>query len=593
MQRLGSAFSLRVRLLFALAFFIVWRVDDLLVDFIVGTRFWAALPLSSIGPSITQGLATIHNLLVDGFSDLGIAIAGAFNALPAAVRDVIPTNALSRLALRLVSFFSWDAIGSFGAILLRLAGLALRFLVTLNIAGCIYNLSRIAKRYITMALMLPVRFYSERESEEESSAAPNNGSLKLIGMQRAGQTRRREYVEFFNSHIQRIGIILPGGGARSVYQAGALKAIYDFLGQYNALDKVKMITATSTGAWNAMFWLTGLMEEPKPGGPSIENWWKQTQFSDLVDFPWFWIPGISSFHYRPGPWREQFKQLFRDRIDPIFAPSPKIHLYFTRTDIRLSALGYSTNWSGVKQVVEKLGVDKQDNYRFIDVIENDGEQLQRLTDAIFASLGQAPLLPGKIQGAFFEDGDVLDPVPMRFAVPIESCDLVFVLPSNGPLEIDGNSREQRMRRIAHLQRAALERVSLKNADTINRMVERFERLQFGADTIASSENVFGLAEDAIHGIKEEIEEFGRAYKRLYVFTATPTGNMKIASTGYGQSDYSAAAFDLMYKQTSDELQHRFFEDIEPEDSQMVMVDGVQTGDAGNPARPSYRRTAHL
>ena len=49
----------------------------------------------------------------------------------------------------------------------------------------------------------------------------------------------------------------------------------------------------------------------------------------------------------------------------------------------------------------------------------------------------------------------------------------------------------------------------------------------------------------------------------------------------------------MYKQTTDELQHRFFEDIEPEDSQMVMIDGVQLGDAGNPAKPSYRRTAHL
>jgi hypothetical protein len=94
-------------------------------------------------------------------------------------------------------------------------------------------------------------------------------------------------------------------------------------------------------------------------------------------------------------------------------------------------------------------------------------------------------------------------------------------------------------------------------------------------------------------VREEIEEFNRAYKRLYLFTAGPTGNMKIGSAGYGNRRQAADAFDLMYAQTLAELQHRFFEDIEPEDSHIVMIDGVEVGDAGNPAKPSYRRAAQL
>src|SRR5713101_4136141 len=106
-----------------------------------------------------------------------------------------------------------------------------------------------------------------------------------------------------------------------------------------------MIAATSTGEWNAMFWLTVLMESAKPGSVTLETWWKESQFSRLIDFPWFWIPFVTNFHYRPGPWREQFTELFRKRIDPLFAGSPATHFYFTRTDVRLGALGYSSHWS--------------------------------------------------------------------------------------------------------------------------------------------------------------------------------------------------------------------------------------------------------
>jgi hypothetical protein len=591
MQRIGSAFSGRLRLLFVVLFFVVWHTDDALTQMVGASRVWSLLHLGTIGSETTETLTAAGAFLADAFSFIASTTAGVFRSLPPTVRDLIPTGILSRFFSGLAALFAWDSMRAFGAAIVHLALLLIRFLITLNVVGWLYNLGRLAIRYLVKGVMVPVRFYSERETDDSgATTAPVAAGTTLA--QEIGQ-RRREYVEFFAGHIERIGIILPGGGARGVYQAGALKAVYDFLRQYNALSKVKMVAATSTGAWNAMFWLTGLMDSAKPRAVTLETWWKENQFSQLIDFPWFWIPFVTNFHYRPGPWREQFADLFRKRLDPLFVGSPATHFYFTRTDVRLGALGYSTNWSGVKQVIEKLGVDKQDGYRFIDVIEADGDQLRRTTDAVFASLGQAPLLPGDLQGGRFEDGDAIDPVPLRFATPIENCDLVFVLPSYGPLETEGRSLEDRMRRLVHLQRGALERAALKNADTINRVAERFERLQFGAETIASNGQIAGIAEDAVSGVHEEIEEFNRVYKRLYLFTAGPTGKVKIPTAGYGHRRLAADAFDLMYAQTLAELQHRFFEDIEPEDSQVVMIDGFERGDAGNPVKPSYRRAAQL
>ena len=56
-----------------------------------------------------------------------------------------------------------------------------------------------------------------------------------------------------------IGIVLAGGGAKGAFQAGAMKAIYRYLAERNALDNVKVIACTSVGSWNALFWLAGLI----------------------------------------------------------------------------------------------------------------------------------------------------------------------------------------------------------------------------------------------------------------------------------------------------------------------------------------------
>jgi predicted acylesterase/phospholipase RssA len=587
MARISSALPVRTRILFVILFFIAWRIEDSLL-YRLGILYAAhspsaAIHLEALNQTASGGLSFVS----DGFSYMGTTILNAYSGLPDYVRDVIPTAALGRWISAIAGFFGIGPITSFVYTLLGLAGQLARVVIAFNVAGWMYNLLRRVARYLTMAFLVPVGFYSEKEPAQ-NEAAPD--SVNEPGSLERQPARRREYFEFLSGHVERIGIILPGGGARGTYQAGALQAVHDFLRDYGALGKVKMITASSIGAWNAMFWLAGMMDR-ESGGFSLENWWKQIEVSRLVEFPWFWMPFFSESRFRIGPWREQFMELFHRKLDPLFVGAPAIHFYFTRSDVALGALGYATNWSGIRQVTEKLGLDKQDNYRFVDVIEADGEQIKRTADAVFASLGNAPFFQGRWGDILFEDGGALDPVPLRFASPLENCDLVFILPAKGPIELAGRSRVHRMERVIHLQQSALEHASLRNADTINRVSERFERMQFGAQTIASS-GASGVAADAIDGVQEEIDEFNHAYKRLYLFTAYPAANLPVSNFGFRQRKQIAEGFDLMYEQTRTELQHRLFEDVEAEDAQVVMIDGA-IGSDGKPVKPTYRRAANL
>lgn len=586
MWRIRSAVPWRIRLLLALLLVAAWQAEGLLIQTVAGSRASVAA-LAAIASAASATTAAVGTFLVDGFSAIGAEIARLFALLPPAIRNVVPFALLSVLGRGVVVLFGWHACLVFVGGMFMLAGEAGRVLLALNVAGWVYNFLRRTGRQVARAIMLPVRFYADRETGDEEAAAPATQSVAS----RLGGQRRKEYLEFFSGHVESIAIILPGGGARGVYQAGALKAVYDFLRDYNALGKVRVIVGTSTGAWNAMFWMAGLMD-PAHGPVDLESWWKHKKFSRLMEFPRLWIPFLSDHCFSSAPWREQFVELFHDRLAHLFAEAPDLHFYLTRTDVRLGALRYATNWTGLKQRMQTLGVENQDNYRLVDVIEADGREFERLGDAVFGSLGQAPLFPGLCDGLLCESGDAIDPLPLRFAAPVEDCDLVFVLPSRGAPEKLGDSRESRLSRLTHVHQLALERFAVKNADTINRIAERFDRLQFGATTIAAAAGVVGVAAEAASGVREEIDEFNRAYKRLYIFTAGPADSLTIGSFGYGQEREAAAAFDLTYAQTSDELRHRLFEDVEPEDAHVVMVDGLVSS-KGEPLKPTYRRPSQF
>src|SRR2546425_616976 len=97
-----------------------------------------------------------------------------------------------------------------------------------QIASLIFTQFRLdlAVGLIVMALEFPTRLGAQPGASAEPSVSNDDG--RRVREAR----RRREYAQFMETHVKRIGIVLAGGGASGAYQAGALKAIYEFLRDY-------------------------------------------------------------------------------------------------------------------------------------------------------------------------------------------------------------------------------------------------------------------------------------------------------------------------------------------------------------------------
>lgn len=603
MARAKSEPPLGIVMLFVALFFVAWWIEDCLIYYIDWDEFGVVRIGSGIAHKAHLGdaWALIGNALWLIGQTIAAAVASATDSIAAAF-NAIPANLRATRALRLLRWSGVTIAGTFGgdsAISLVLgirwaAGTLARFIIAVNGACWIYNICRRGVCYAALAIQMPIRFYSERDTEAPVSA-PAWVSLNGDAGSKSATQRRREYVQFFGEHVERIGIILPGGGAKGAYQAGALKAIYEFLADYNALHKVRMIVANSTGAWNAMFWLTGLMQSVDERAVTLEKWWKSISFSGLMDFPWLWLPFRGASILRPAPWRESFGELFRKRCDRLFEEDPETHFYFGRCGLDDGVTRYSTNWRGITARIDDLGLDKADNYRFFDIIDTGRDTLKGMAAALFASIAIPPLFPySRIAGETFEDGGAVDSIPLHIAAPIEKCDLVFALPVSR-VATDGRGRDsirRRLLRVMDRRQSALEHATLKNADLINRMAERIERIELGISALAPITPAEGLAADALAGLREEIAEFNAEHKRLYIFSACPVGELEIGAFEFWKPRRAADAFDLMYAQTRRELRQRFFEDIEPEDAHVVMIDGrFPSGDEA--PTPAHRRIAHM
>ena len=74
-------------------------------------------------------------------------------------------------------------------------------------------------------------------------------------------------------------------------------------------------------------------------------------------------------------------------------------------------------------------------------------------------------------------------------------------------------------------------------------------------------------------MRDEIAQFNSEYKLLYIFTVCPAGKLELGTYDFWKRRKIQDSFDLMYLQTKRELQNRLFEDVEPEDPHIVLVDG--------------------
>ena len=597
MARIRSALPWGMLLLFGALFLLSWWIEDGLIyadwSHVRAFRI-ASLIVTQLRLDLALGLIVNTIWLAGHFlwtilARLSMLIAGGFKSLPASLLDTAAFRLLASFGASLVNTFGGDSAMNFGEELLWLIGKLIKAGVALNGAAWIYNIGRRAGRLIALVLEIPARLSAQRSVVADTSVS--NHDHRPVAEAR----RRREYAQFMETHVKRIGIVLAGGGASGAYQAGALKAIYEFLRDYDALDKVAMVAGTSIGAWNAMFWMAGMIESPDLRRPSLETWWKTISFSGLLEFRWLYVPFWSSSLLRTTPWRESFAQIFRGRLEQALSDDPPVHFYLTRTDVGEAVLKYATNWQGIAARLDQLGLDQNDDYRFFDVIEPGKDAPKQAAQAVFASMDLPPAFPRMNIGAdVCEDGGVLENLPIRFGAPIEDCDLLFVLPLHTSFKRtpERHSMLKRVLRVAEMRQGMLELTALRNVDTINRFAQRVERLDFGISAMATNVAVEGVATEALTGIREEISEFNEEYKQLYVFSIVPQGELEIGTFGFWKRREAADAFDLMYLQTRRELQNRLFEDIEPEDPRVVLVD-TQIPIGKDLPKPQYKRPAQL
>ena len=105
------------------------------------------------------------------------------------------------------------------------------------------------------------------------------------------------------------------------------------------------------------------------------------------------------------------------------------------SNVELGQLEFGTNNAALPNRKRRRWLSNQDETLIpsdqYEVIEGDLRRaLDRMELAVYASMDLPPLLPYMNirtgRNEFFEDGGVVDNLPMRFGTEIEQCNLLFV-----------------------------------------------------------------------------------------------------------------------------------------------------------------------
>jgi len=196
----------------------------------------------------------------------------------------------------------------------------------------------------------------------------------------------------------------------------------------------------------------------------------------MVDFdaapgvvnPSVYIPILRNYLGGNQVWRRQFKALFEDKE---FKPLP--YFYLTRTNVESAMLDFSTN-----RTAQKLPPGTLPNYRLLankDRSQDATPAVKQIESAVFASMDIPPAFKRlkDASGNFYEDGGVIDNLPIQFATWCEGCNLLFVFPLNATFAGRAShiSIFARMARVLDIRQGILERDALKDIGLYNRIIE--------------------------------------------------------------------------------------------------------------------------
>ena len=374
---------------------------------------------------------------------------------------------------------------------------------------------------------------------------------------------------------ERIGVILAGGGAKGAYQAGSLRALHRFLEGRGALGSVRMIAASSIGAWNACFWLAGRVADGEPG--TLSEWWHRVDLSEVVA-PTYYVPALRNYVLSADPWRTAFRRLFLDdpgsrerllrHLETPDAPDA-LRFYLTRTNVERAHLEFSTNRR------DSEGIDNFTGRRRPLVPTDRWESIrtpEELERAVFASMDIPPLFEyARIGDELFEDGGTIDNLPIAFGTGIEKCDLLFVLPLNASYAAaaEGRSILKRLQRVMTIRHGALERKALKDVYLYNELAALREACggegadgaapgaEVGADGLAPPTDVpvqttEGRAEAARRTLAERAMR--RVHRPVQIFAIAPDEPLAIDTVEFWRTERAGRAFRLMDEHTGYELE---------------------------------------
>lgn len=340
-------------------------------------------------------------------------------------------------------------------------------------------------------------------------------------------------------NVGKIGIVLAGGGAKGAFQAGAMKAIYRFLEENNVLANVTAIAGTSIGSWNALFWLAGLI---KPGstwdGESVhEAWWRAISARSLTAPSWY-VPFFRNAFLTTEPWQMMFDQIFSQPGPRQRLLDSKIHFYLTRANVRSAELECVTNNPDPRRLA---------NVKFEHLDSASGNAyLAGLKQAVFASMDLPPLFPYvRRDHELFEDGGVIDNLPITFAAMEKEVDLIFVLPLNADFEEEPNETSilARLYRVMDVRQGALERAGFKVLYLYNELA-----------ALRDASSKLGLKEDDALGSDDPLNvALRRGHRRIDVFAICPARSFvqsTLNTQEFWKAQEAGIAFDVMHDTTA-------------------------------------------
>jgi predicted acylesterase/phospholipase RssA len=400
------------------------------------------------------------------------------------------------------------------------------------------------------------------------------------------------------AQYKRIGIILSGGGAKGAYQAGAMQAIYEFLEEHDAHRNVQMIAATSIGSWNALFWLADLIKSTKTGRGPLQDWWSKVNMQKII-LPITYLPTRQNYLLSNQPWRDDFNRIFRGTeagkrlLYHAENPNAKdaLRFYFTHSNIGKASLAFTTNresWDDVKANLpnrRSRAVVDPNTYRAVQDA-NELRTLENISRGAFSSMDIPPLFPyTPIDDDFFEDGGVIDNLPIRFGTEVEECDLLFILPLNASFErkVDQRSVIRRLARVTEIRQGVLERNSFKMIYLYNELASLRERINElengGLSDHAEQKADRTSAKPQIHD-KIADRALKRTNKVVHVFSICPAPELRIGTTEFWKTKEAGEAFRFMYEVTRNELKH-FTKVVNSNQIRMALVSPAGNGNSGN------------